>query len=313
MKSPVILSALLLLGWAPHPVPPLEDFPMKDAFIQVVDFGISKRLMLTEAQVDGKKGLFLFDTGASHLTLNQRHFPEKKIIENIGQTSNILQSETATNATKVAQFSWGGISRSSLLCPVTDLSDLEKHLGYPILGLIGYEIIRDYEVEVDYVNQLIILASGDKRSAFQDDPPTYSLDFSLCGHMPVIEASVGTNRSIYLGLDSGASVNVLDKSWKPHVEDVALRKDKIRFTGAAAGVKEADYMMFREITLDNQVKLNPVGLVLTDFNVPTGRCFRVDGLIGIDAFSCKRVVIDYRNFKLHVWLGEGTSFADGCF
>lgn len=313
MKSPVILCALLLLGWAPHSAPPVDDFPVKDAFIEVVDFGISKRLMLTEAQVDGKKGLFLFDTGASHLTLNQKHFPEKKVIEDVGKTSNILESETATLATKVEQFDWGGINRKNLLCPVTDLSDLEKHLGYPILGLIGYEIIRDYEVEVDYVNQLIILASDDRRSKMQNDPPTYSLDFSLCGHMPVIEANIGTKKNIYLGLDSGASVNVLDKSWKQHVEQAALRKDKIRFTGAAAGVKEADYMVFREITLDNQVKLNPVGLVLTDFNVPTGRCFRVDGLIGIDAFSCKRVVIDYRNFKLHVWLGEGTSFADGCF
>ncbi|MBK7871656.1 MAG: aspartyl protease family protein [Saprospiraceae bacterium] len=129
MKSLVLLSALLLLGKPSNLLSPDEQ-----EVFSIVDFGISKRLMLTEASVDGQKGLFLFDTGASHLTLNQHHFKHKKIVENAGQTSNILESNAPLKAAKVNQFQWGSIVREKMSCPVADLSALEKQLGYPVLG-----------------------------------------------------------------------------------------------------------------------------------------------------------------------------------
>ncbi|MDX1939055.1 MAG: retropepsin-like aspartic protease [Saprospiraceae bacterium] len=308
MKSLVLLTALLLLGRQPHPAPTLEP-----EVFSIVDFGISKRLMLTEASVDGQKGMFLFDTGASHLTLNQNRFPGKKIVENAGETTNIIENGVALKATKVGQFQWGNIVREKMFCPVADLSVLEKQLGYPILGLIGFDIIKDYVVEINYVDQIITLKTVSTSKQLNAARPDHSLDFNLCGHIPVLETDVGMKQKVYLGLDSGASINVLDKSWHKQAALHALRQDKLNFTGAAAGSKQADYMVFKEMIIDGVLTLTTPGLLLTDFEIPTGRCLRVDGLIGIDAFTCKRVEIDYPNAKMHIWLGAGVATADGCF
>ncbi len=309
MKSSLLLCTLLLLSWVPRPYSDESLARQNGITYEVVDFGISKRLMLTEAEVDGQKGMFLFDTGASHLTLNQMHFPDKKVVANVGNTSNILEDNASLHAVMVEQFHWGGIRREKMFCPIADLSTLERQLGYPILGLVGYEVLREYRVEIDYVNQLIRLASDKPLRIDATDQPDFSFDFNLCGHMPVVEADLGMKQKVYLGLDSGASINVLDKSWQRQVSELALQQNKIRFTGAAAGMKEADYLVFEKLTLGDQMTLHLPGLLLTDFSVPVGRCFRVDGLIGIDAFSCKRVAIDYQNFKLHVWLSKD----DDCF
>lgn len=308
MKSLVLLSALLLLGKPSNLISPDEQ-----EVFSIVDFGISKRLMLTEASVDGQKGLFLFDTGASHLTLNEQHFKDKKIIENVGQTSNILESNAPLKATKVNEFQWGSLVREKIFCPVADLSALEKQLGYPVLGLIGFDIFKDYVVEINYVDQIITLKNPDKSKQSSDTKPDYSLDFNLCGHIPVLETDVGLKQKVYLGLDSGASVHVLDKSWHKQAAARALRQDKLSFTGAATGSKQADYMVFKEMVIDGVLTLTTPGLVLTEFEIPTGKCLRVDGLIGIDAFTCKRVEIDYPNTQMHIWLGAGVATADGCF
>lgn len=313
MKSPALFMALLLLGQWPDPTTPEADVSeRKESIFTIVDFGKSKRLMLTEAEVDGKKGLFLFDTGASHLTLNRTHFPEKKVTTTLGATTNIMENKAPLQTTRVDAFQWGGIQRERLSCPIADLSGIEDWLGYPVLGLIGFDIIRDYEVHLDYENGIITLASGDKRGTAEETPPSYTLDFSLCGHLPVIEASFGTKHSIYLGLDSGASANVLDKTWQEEVAQLAIARNKIALAGTTNGLREAEKLVVDQIMLDNQIALRQTGLILTDFDIPTGRCFRVDGLIGIDAFTCRRVAIDYKKQKFRIWLNDEETFALNC-
>lgn len=300
MKSFTLLIAFLIFGR--FSAPTIEA--KKEAIFTIVDFGISKRLILTEAEVDHKKGLFLFDTGASHLTLNEKHFPEKKIYTSNYQTSTILASNLATRTTEIDAFAWGDIQREQLECPVADLSSLEKSLGYPILGLIGYNIIQDFEVHLDYKNGIITLASGSKRGQVEAAPPDYTLDFSLCGHMPVIETRIGKKNRVYLGLDTGASINVLNDNWQDDIMELAIDKNKIAFTGVGIGQKTADRIVVDQITLDDQITWQNAELVMTNFSVPTGKCFRVDGIIGIDMLVDKRMVIDYKKFKLYVWENE---------
>lgn len=312
MKSSVLLK-MILLGWLPVAVIPKVDIERgKSSKFIIVDFDTSKRLILTEAEVDGKKGFFLFDTGASHLTLNQKHFPEKRATRSNYATSNIHAKQAHAMMTRVAKFQWGGIRRKKLDCPITDLSALENWLGHPILGLIGFDIIRDYEVHLDYKNQTITMASGKKRGIAEQVPPSYTLDFDLCGHLPVLEVNVGAKRKAYLGLDSGASANILDDDWQEEVAKLALVRSNVALAGAGKEQKQAEKFIMEQITLENKIALYHARLILTEFDIPTGRCFQVDGLMGIDAFACKRVAIDYKKHKLRIWLEEGEAFAVNC-
>lgn len=296
MKSPVLWAVLLLLCGKVS----LYAKPPQLAFEKI------KKLLIVEAKVEDQKGYFILDTGASHLTLNKKHFADKKILKNVGTTSTIL-GEQVLQAIKIEAFSWGEVHREKLLCPISDLSNLEKWLGFPILGLIGFDILSDYQVLIDYDNQSITLFDKSEATENWTTTPTYALDFNLCGHLPVIEVNVGNDQKVYLGFDSGATVNVLDKSWRKRVAQPlgsGKVQNKIRFTGASAGIKEADCLAFDLITLDNQLTISTASLVLTDFEVPTGRCFRIDGLLSADAMNCNKMVIDYRKSVLYIWQNE---------
>lgn len=295
MKSPTILAAAMLLLCSTKPL------LFKDSTVvngETYSYEVVKKLMLVQAEVDGKKGYFLFDTGASHLTLNQTHFQDKKIIQNVGATHNTLGGEQALHAMKVNHFTWGKLTREKLLAPIADLTTLEKTLGRtPLLGLIGHDIVKEYIVFFDYSAQTITLATG---SNFQKEP-TYSLDFMRCGHMPVLEITAGSKHKMYLGLDSGASVNVLDASWEDQIEDFVQIQRQVNFTGSSAGTKQASFVTLKSLTIAEQLTLENVGMMLTEFTRSQGNCFRVDGLVGVDLFVGKNVAIDYQNSQLHVW------------
>ncbi len=312
MKAPVLLGVLLLFWQSPQVLLFQKNRFFNTAAVEIFSFGVSKKMVLIEAAVDGKKGLFLFDTGASHLTLNKKHFQDKKVVNQVGESSNIIEDKVPLQAVKIKQFQFGGIQRKQLLCPIADLSKLENSLGYPILGLIGYDIVKNYQVHLDYIDHLLLLYPKNMEGSSYEVQPDYTLDFTLCGHLPVLETNIGLKQKIYLGLDSGASINVLDKSWQNKVADIALRTDKRRFTGAAAGVKEADYVVFEKMTIDKQFDLNMPGILLTTVGIPTDKCVRIDGLIGIDLFTCKRLAIDYETGKLHIWLQEGMKPEQTC-
>ncbi|MFN7118741.1 MAG: retropepsin-like aspartic protease [Saprospiraceae bacterium] len=297
MKSPVTLAAaMLLLCSMTNVYNPTTTHPILSG--ETFQYEVVKKLMLVQAEVDGKKGYFLFDTGASHLTLNQTHFTDKKLVKNVGATRTAVGGTEALHAMKVNNFSWGKVKCNNLLTPVADLSALEKTLGRaPLLGLIGYQIVKDYIVYFNYSQQTITLS---RNNQFQK-PPTYSLEFSICGHLPVLETTIGSKRKMYLGLDSGASVNVLDDSWQSHLADYAKNSHPVNYTGSAAGYNEATYVTIETMTLEDQISLQNVGLLLTDFQHNAGECFRLDGLVGIDVFIGKNVAIDYRNNQLHIW------------
>lgn len=295
MKSPTLCAALLLLCRLTNTCAQASVAVESET----LPFEIVKKLVLVQAKIEGTIGYFILDTGASHLTLNQKYFSNKRINKDAGSSNTIL-GQASLQTIKIEQFQWGKVNREKLICPIADLSNLEKWLGSPLLGLIGYDILQDYEVQIDYVNHQITLLDKTDTEANWEVPPTHSLHFNLCGHLPVIEVMMGKEK-VYLGLDSGATQHVLDKSWRKKVAAKATQQNKVRFTGASAGIQEADYFLLDEITLDKQWIINDAGLILTDFKMPAGRCFRLDGLLSADVLDCNQVVIDYRYAVVHIW------------
>ncbi len=298
MKSPVILFALLLAGRTHQPLHLNNTDNAYHVDYETFVFQRAKHLILVKAEVDGKSGLFILDTGASHLTLNMRRFSDKKLIKNVGSSSNSQETSAPLHAMRVERFEWGMVQRSKLLCPVADLSLIEKTLGKPILGLIGYDILQHYVVDFNFENQILTISEN---TVFEDAAvATWALDFRTCGHLPVVSATL-SNRTIYLAFDSGASVSVLDHSWKKAAEPQTLRRRPMRYTGAANGVKDAEVLLLEHLMLDER-PLQHVQMVLTAVDKFTERCFRIDGLLGINAFPARRLVLDYTRNKLHVWL-----------
>jgi len=58
--------------------------------------------------------------------------------------------------------------------------------------------------------------------------------------------------------------------------ELALVRSEIALAGASNGQKQAEKLIIEQITLENQIALYHARIILTDFDIPTGRCFQVD-------------------------------------
>lgn len=165
-------------------------------------FEVRAGLVFIEAYLNGVAGMYVVDTGAPGLVLNQKPEGENDL-EGRGVTGTLAVEET-----QVDQFQLGLVQFRKLKAYKIDLSHLENRLHCRIDGLIGYEVLREMEIVLDYPNQVITFRSGNGWDIDRESGAGFT--FHLVNHIPVVEASLG-KRSISLGLDTGAGANVLNK------------------------------------------------------------------------------------------------------
>ncbi|MEO1654393.1 MAG: retropepsin-like aspartic protease, partial [Bacteroidota bacterium] len=95
-----------------------------------------------------------------------------------------------------------------------DLSHLEKVREEKILGLIGFQLFKNYEVFLDYFSSRLILYKLNKlglRLATQMGTNQVLARFPLKmqGHLATVEARIA-NHKLRFGIDTGAETNILD-------------------------------------------------------------------------------------------------------
>ena len=254
-------------------------------------FEIKAGLVFVEAFLNGEAGIFIIDTGAPGLVLNQKP-REEEALEGMGVTGALTVEET-----QVGQFRLGLVQFRNLKAYKIDLSHLENRLHCDIAGLIGYEVLREMEIVLDYPNQVITFLSGSGWNADQQSGVFFP--FRIVNHIPVVEASLG-KRPISLGLDTGAGANVLNK----HL-------------GKPYRVKKAERQRIRGV--DRQMKKTPVVQAPVAINgLETGKNTQeywllnlsqlhvdldkpIDGLLGFPFLKDGKWSINYRTQKIHLW------------
>ncbi|RZK47785.1 MAG: hypothetical protein EOO59_17420, partial [Hymenobacter sp.] len=180
--------------------PPRVEIPVKQV----------NGLLVVEAEVDGRRGAFFLDSGAPALLLNKREFAPPG-----GESAPPTQGSRGVNgamaglaAYPLQQFAWQGIVLQHQEVATFDMSSLEKRLGVDtLLGIIGYELLREYAMTLDYRAGRVLLQKPGAAGA----PPAAGVrvPFRLRGHLPVVEATI-EGRPYQLGLDCGAQTNLLD-------------------------------------------------------------------------------------------------------
>lgn len=129
------------------------------ADLQVVEipFSLVSNLIVVKANVDGQEQAFLFDSGAQYSILNSKYCNADS------SQSDDKASALGVNGEQVDGISFQkhtldfyGITMAGRGIPTFDLSHLEV-IGQPVYGLIGYDIIKDYDVLFDYADSTITL------------------------------------------------------------------------------------------------------------------------------------------------------------
>jgi Aspartyl protease len=291
---------------------PAHIFPVgsydADSSSSIIPFSRIGNLIVVKAKVDTMEGNFILDTGAPHLVLNLTYFrdypstwsqsEEKKGIT--GSVENVLQ-------TTVRTFSFGDFEQFRVNADLVNLGHIENRKGIRILGLIGMELLENYEMIIDFEKNLIYLhpVSRKKSSSYQhemlnDTAAYYTSSIEMKDGRVIMRTEIA-GKKIRLIIDSGAETNILDSRLPDNVFDLVTINGRIVLTGIGDKKIEALRGNLSELMIGGQKAKNlPVlitNLEKTCFSY--GGC--VDGVLGFDFLSVKKIGFNFVKRKMYIW------------
>lgn len=261
-----------------------------------IPFQNQEGILFVKASLNGKEQNFILDTGAPTLILNSAYAEDK--IE--GEIAKGVSGETRTQTARVRSFNWMGIEADSFEVMSMDLSHLEKVTGLPFAGLIGHELVKDYEMLIDYESSDLFLFSEGQGKYHREIQPKKEAEFSYLAHIPMLMCEIG-GRNFHLGIDTGASENLIHE---PHFGDIPASEIKLRgkedLSGANKEQTEVQLFSLSAVYLGDDA-FKDMSFVTTDISHLQGPGERLDGLLGYPFLSQKKVSINFPRQKVYFW------------
>src|SRR5687768_12657525 len=178
-----------------------------------IPFGLIGRLIVVQASVNEIAGNFIFDTGSERLLLNKDYItspPNSRLVTALGNTGGLQATEKRVDSLFLDQ-----LFIPDLLAHVVDLDHIEIKKNTKVIGILGYNVFKDFEILIDFPNSRLRLSRIDKNGNRIDkklpwELPTDSLSFEMAKHFIILKAVVNTV-TINMILDSGAELNLIDR------------------------------------------------------------------------------------------------------
>lgn len=270
-----------------------------------IPFKVIDQLIVVEAEFLDQKGNFIIDTGSETLILNKVHFPKgQRLTKKKTQTTSVTRIIDQPYERKLSEFILQNFNLKNKKSDVIDLSHIEKSKKMHLLGIIGYNILKDYEVFIDlYLNQ-ITLSRVDKHGN-KFDTKVYaeeivdSLDFKLKKHTIVVSGFVN-DQKVRFALDTGAEFNQLNKNSNRKILEKfrPIRKlSMVSADGKKIRVLAGKLYGFR---MSETLGVGPMYTIVTNLRkMQEAYGTSVDGVLGYEFLKYKRTIINYKKEKLY--------------
>lgn len=272
------------------PIRPLTATTIVPGEQIVMPFDLDRGMIYVQAEVDGVRGQFILDTGAPGLVLNE--IPQASADNPYSAQSS--GGEVSVGMKRVGRFEWAGRKLKWVEAVVVNLDHLEAVHQSPIKGMIGYDLLKEYFVFLDYSRrQLIIRADGAPPLK-----PAVIFPFELDGHLPVVTVNV-QGVALRLGLDTGAAANLLDKKWQ-HLFPAADSDAVMGVQGLDQAVQRMPMGTLSGLRVQDEVfDATFVRMDLSHLQTASGQ--PLDGLLGYSFLSDYQIAIDYKTGRLLLW------------
>ncbi|WP_026935361.1 hypothetical protein [Christiangramia echinicola] len=269
-----------------------------------IPFKLIDHLIVVEAELYNKKGNFIIDTGSETLILNKVHFPNQYgQPEKFVKSSGVLDNANAYEK-YLEEFILKNFSLKNTNSHVIDLSHIEKRKKMNLMGIIGYSILKDYEVFVDMHLNQITLSRIDKNGDKLDprgylEKITDSIEFKLQNHSIVVKTFVGEEKMNF-ALDSGAEFNQLNNQQSKKVLKYFVPSKRMVLVGASDKKAEVLAGKLYRVKLSDKVYFGPMNTIITNLNrMSEAFGVNLDGVLGYEFFAQKRTIINYRKEMLY--------------
>lgn len=276
---------------------------------QSVSFKLLNNLIVFPIEVNGSPLNFILDSGVGAtllFNLNSKdsvmlHNMEKVKLQGLGSEEPIEAIFSNGNA-----FTFGNIrgTNQSLYLILDDSFDLSSKLGITIHGIIGYEILKDFVVDINYGTKRINFYNPDKYK-YRVCKKCEKIDLELYKLKPYIDVGVKLDQSstqivpVKLLIDSGGS----DALWlfeDSHPAILAPKKFFDDFLGEGLSGAVHGKRSFIDALIIGKFKLKrPTVSYPEPESISYARQFEErNGSIGAAVLKRFNVIFDYSNKKI---------------
>lgn len=262
---------------------------------------------MLQAAVDDRFGYFILDTGAPALILNQRYFRGTAFSGSYQQSAFGLNGEVKEVLTKDADLQMGDRKWKNVHALLYDLEYLEEMKSIAILGLLGGLLFKDYELEIDFERQQLVIyeldRQGEKMVYFSRyAPPDVIVPFKQKGHMPFIEAYV-EGLPLRLGIDSGAGIALIINEKQTELSQFAKPGDLIRIRGLSQNSVQTRSYQLRGLSVAN-LSYQSLKVAFADLDYINRYLAGIDlhGILGLDLLSKHRTAFNFKKKEIYIWM-----------
>lgn len=304
---PIFCSLFFVKTWA-------KNFSISDITLSNVEilnanttripFKLVGHLIVVEGQLMSQKGNFIIDTGAEKLLLNEVHFGQDNARKPENKVAGVVGELETSMSKRVEAFQLKDLFIEHIDSDIINLSHIERSKNFKLLGIIGYNLLKNYEVFIDLHLNQITLSRVDKKGNRLDkrkflETITDSLDFKIRRHTIVLSATVH-QKKLSFGLDSGAEFNQLNKNVSKKVLTSFQSFRRMFVMGASDKKVEVLVGKFNDVILANGMPLMSMNTILINFtHMQEAYGVYLDGVLGYEFFRQKRTIINYKKKKLY--------------
>lgn len=278
---------------------------MVNKYTSRIPFKLIDHLIVVEAELLNQKGNFIIDTGSETLILNGVHFPNMYAYnKKTKETYGVLESIDNTYERQVKEFVLRSFRLENKKSDVINLSHIENSKKIKLLGIIGYNILKDYEIFIDMHLNQITLTKVDSLGNRLDkyvylEEIIDSVNFKLKKHTIILNGTIN-NQKVKFGLDSAAEFNQINKTVNKKVLKYFIPKKRLKLMGASNKSVEVLAGKLHRVKLNEKTYFGPMLTILTNLN-QMNEAFGtdLDGILGYEFFAQKRTIINYQKETLY--------------
>jgi hypothetical protein len=276
-----------------------------DSSTFILPFSRAGNLIVIQGRADSVSGNFILDTGCPNLVLNLTYFRNYPTHTNDEERSGITGAEFSAGQTSVADFSFGPSHFYRHPAELANLGSIENTKGIRLLGLIGMELIRGFEMVIDYeTNQIFMTRLGRRGGgglSFIKHSDDYSIiPITVTDNRIMVNTIMG-GKKLRLIIDSGAETNLLDSRLPDKIFENVSITGRTMLSGAGNTRIEVLKGDLNSLTIGEHA-LGSLPVLITNLEKTCfsyGGC--VDGILGFDFLSLKKIGFNFVTNKMYLW------------
>lgn len=288
----------------PEPVvAPDDNKPSLPAETDVLTIPLKNagRLFMFEAIIDNQSGNLIFDSGAAGLVMNRTYF--RKYVKTDIQNSNGITGPVAEVETiNLGKVNISGLTFTNIPASLADLGHIENRRGVKVLGLIGFEYFRDFEIVIDASNNELQLHRIDSRGkrisetvmGFQ---PDITQSFEMVKNIVFLKGTIG-GKMLRFCLDTGAETNVISSHSSKAVLNTISLDRKSNLSGAGQRSVEVLFGIMNDFNFGGH-QLKDMETIITHLDaLNEAYGVQIDGMLGYNFLTKGIICINFTKKQL---------------